>query len=387
MKNFYLGVDIGTDSVGIACTDEQYNLLRAKGKDLWAVRLFDPANDATERRAKRTARRRLQRRKQRIALLQGVFAPYMEDNLFFIRLNNSAFYVEDKNKDLKSRFSLFDDENFNDVNFYDKKNGYPTIFHLRQALIEHRFTEKPDLRLYYLAIHHIIKYRGHFLFEGESVGDIRNAKKLFENYNAVVSELFEDLDLSLPVDKADEFRNLALSQKTLNDKKKEAISLLGGVSPERKEIISFIIGATASPAKLFGEEYAEKYKEEKTFSFRDINDETFEGKREIYEDDHYALLESLRAIYNFTVFEKVLGGYNNVSDSMVAIYKKHAADLKDLKDLLKLSNNQDIYYKIFRSKKETANYANYVGYSKSNGKKFKLKSCKYDDFLKFLKKT
>lgn len=38
---------------------------------------------------------------------------------------------------------------------------YPTIYHLRQALM----TEKRqfDLRLVYLAIHHLVKYRGHFL--------------------------------------------------------------------------------------------------------------------------------------------------------------------------------------------------------------------------------
>ena len=57
MEKFYLGMDIGTDSVGMACADEEYNLLRAKGKDLWAVRLFDQAEDASERRSKRTARR------------------------------------------------------------------------------------------------------------------------------------------------------------------------------------------------------------------------------------------------------------------------------------------------------------------------------------------
>ena len=69
MRKFYLGMDIGTDSVGIACTDEKYNLLRAKGQDLWAVRLFEEAKSAQERRAKRTARRRLQRRRKRIEFL------------------------------------------------------------------------------------------------------------------------------------------------------------------------------------------------------------------------------------------------------------------------------------------------------------------------------
>lgn len=92
MQKFYLGMDIGTDSVGMACTDENYKLLRAKGKDLWAVRLFDEAQSASERRTKRTARRRLARRSQRVDLLQEVFAPFMEDETFFLRLNNSGFY-------------------------------------------------------------------------------------------------------------------------------------------------------------------------------------------------------------------------------------------------------------------------------------------------------
>ena len=141
MEKFYLGMDIGTESVGMACTDEQYNLLRAKGKDLWAVRLFDEAKSAEERRVKRTARRRLQRRRQRVEFLQGVFAPFMQDDKFFLRLNNSGFYAEDKDESLKTRFSLFADENYNDVEFYEK---YPTIFHLREKLVK---GEKMDFPL------------------------------------------------------------------------------------------------------------------------------------------------------------------------------------------------------------------------------------------------
>ena len=33
-KNYYLGLDMGTSSVGWAVTDEKYRILRAKGKDL-----------------------------------------------------------------------------------------------------------------------------------------------------------------------------------------------------------------------------------------------------------------------------------------------------------------------------------------------------------------
>lgn len=82
-KDFYVGLDIGTNSVGIACTDQDYNLRRSNGKDCWAVRLFDTANTAAERRVFRTARRRLQRRKYRLGQLQALFAPYIADDKFF----------------------------------------------------------------------------------------------------------------------------------------------------------------------------------------------------------------------------------------------------------------------------------------------------------------
>jgi len=117
MKKFYLGMDIGTESVGMACSDENYNLLRSKGKDLWAVRLFDEAKSAEERRTQRAARRRLARRSQRIDLLQEIFARFMTDELFFIRLNNSGFNFGDKDNSLKSPYSLFSDDNFTDKDF------------------------------------------------------------------------------------------------------------------------------------------------------------------------------------------------------------------------------------------------------------------------------
>ena len=73
MEKFYLGMDIGTNSVGMACTDENYKLLRAKGKDCWSVRLFDESKTALERRTYRTSRRRLQRRKISARAFAGTF--------------------------------------------------------------------------------------------------------------------------------------------------------------------------------------------------------------------------------------------------------------------------------------------------------------------------
>ena len=34
-KRYFLGLDIGTDSVGWAVTDSEYHILRRKGKAMW----------------------------------------------------------------------------------------------------------------------------------------------------------------------------------------------------------------------------------------------------------------------------------------------------------------------------------------------------------------
>lgn len=34
-EKYYLGLDIGTDSIGYAVTDENYKLVRLKGRDAW----------------------------------------------------------------------------------------------------------------------------------------------------------------------------------------------------------------------------------------------------------------------------------------------------------------------------------------------------------------
>lgn len=59
MKNekYYLGLDVGTDSVGWAVTDTNYELLRYKGELMWGVHTFDSGENAEKRRQHRSARR------------------------------------------------------------------------------------------------------------------------------------------------------------------------------------------------------------------------------------------------------------------------------------------------------------------------------------------
>ena len=72
--DYYIGLDIGTDSVGWAACDTDYELLKLNRKDMWGSRLFPEAQTAVERRTYRIARRRIQRRNQRLALLLVLLA-------------------------------------------------------------------------------------------------------------------------------------------------------------------------------------------------------------------------------------------------------------------------------------------------------------------------
>lgn len=377
MEKFYLGMDIGTNSVGMACTDETYRLLRAKGRDLWAVRLFDEAKTAEERRAARTLRRRYQRRRQRIEWLQAIFAPLMEgDPLFFMRLNQSALWADDKSEGL-GKYALFEDKDYTDVDFY---RAYPTIFHLRKALAEGG--KAYDLRLYYLALHHIVKYRGHFLREGQSLGEVRSFDA---PYAAVVEALAEREEEGRTLDPlaGEAFKEIGLDKRRgKTQKKKEAIALLGAVGEAQKEAVALMLGSKGSPFKLFGDE---RYREEKSFSFDEIKQEEFDALAATYGDD-FELLEKLKAVHDYFVFESILGSHRRISDAMIAIYDKHKRDLAVLKKAIKTHLGEDAYRKILEASDQTANYANYVGHTAMGKEKQTVKKCKPEDFFKFLKK-
>ena len=109
MGKYYIGLDVGTNSVGWAVTNEDYDLLRLKGKHAWGARIFSEANDKKTRRGFRSARRRVARRKYRINLLNDIFAKEISeiDNTFFARLDNASYLFVDKQNLGLSRNLLF----------------------------------------------------------------------------------------------------------------------------------------------------------------------------------------------------------------------------------------------------------------------------------------
>ena len=96
-KEYYLGLDVGTNSVGYAVTDRDYRLMKFKGEPMWGSHVFEDGSNSDSRRRFRTARRRLARRKQRVELVREIFAPEIAkvDERFFIRLNEAALWRDD----------------------------------------------------------------------------------------------------------------------------------------------------------------------------------------------------------------------------------------------------------------------------------------------------
>ena len=166
--SYYIGLDIGSDSVGWAVTDGEYQVKRCKGNAMWGIRLLDESNTAAERRGFRAQRRRIQRTKERIDYLEMLFNEEIskKDIAFFRRLRDSNLYLEDKSESAPG--CVFNDSDYTDVDYHKE---YPTIYHLRKELIENPSCH--DVRLVYIALHHIIKHRGHFLFDSLTVEDIQ----------------------------------------------------------------------------------------------------------------------------------------------------------------------------------------------------------------------
>ena len=151
-KKYSIGLDIGTSSVGWAViNNDNFKVMRKGNKKLWGVRLFDEAQSAAERRLYRSTRRRYDRRRERIKLLQEIFCDEIQKNdvNFFKKLKES-FYREDDLENKTIHMSVAEKNMIK--NFHDK---YPTIYHLRSRLVNN--PQKEDVRLVYLALHHIIK--------------------------------------------------------------------------------------------------------------------------------------------------------------------------------------------------------------------------------------
>lgn len=442
-KDYYIGLDIGTNSVGWALTDDKYNLQKIKSdkkdKSTWGVRLFEKADTAEGRRTKRSMRRRYDRRRVRLNYLKALFAPEINkiDPSFFKRLENSYLYV---NKDKKTgpridyanknniklykksnRFHLFEGEGITDEEYY---KDFPTIYHLRSALITGKITkasindsdkvetEEPyvpsynlyDPRLVFLALHSLLKSRGHFLFDIdmdsykngdhlkeniESIADILSLSIANDpNYKEDLVKLYKNELSELKKDKDNDGNSRVVEYKTKtekNNKFKELVKVKSNASEiedlnfnECQKLFYNIIALSfGSPLTLKAPKDEEKslledFIEEIKIDF---NDEKFEDKLqevEVINDKIANAIKRSYEVYVWSLLSPILKDKEYLCEGKIETYNKHKEDLHNLKcairEILKDDIDRDKKFKqIFDKKPGCFTYDAYVHHREGKG--------------------
>ncbi|HIT34398.1 MAG TPA: type II CRISPR RNA-guided endonuclease Cas9 [Candidatus Faecousia intestinigallinarum] len=377
--SYYLGLDIGTDSVGYAVTSQDYQLLKFRGEPMWGTHLFEAAKLAQERRAHRTARRSLDRKNQRLQLLNELFAGEIckIDPTFFLRRKESALFPEDAQQGV----SIF--ENREAEQAYHRQ--YPTIHHLIVELMEN--SAPHDIRLVYLACAWLVTHRGHFLYEGEAVGTFS------ETYGALRScaeENYGGLPWADNV-KETEIQEILEAQKKAGEKG-DALKKLprAGKDEElgynRTCFLDLMCGKKVEAGKLFGKTLDT---DDAKISL-DMEEEGFAAVLAKLGADG-ELLRAMRAVYDCALLSKEKGGKRYISEAKVEVYETHRRDLQWLKQFVRKYLNAKDYREIFREERKNKKdkedkKCNYVAYTYHTEKGKHLKKAGKEEFYKFLKK-
>lgn len=383
---YYGGIDLGTSSVGWALTDENYNLLRKKGKDLWGVRLFDEANTSQERRTHRVSRRRRAREVARIGMLKNYFAEAIEtvDAGFYQRLEESKYHRDEDAWEPK--YALFTDADFTDKEYYQK---YPTIYHLRKALLES--DEAHDARLVYLAILNLFKRRGHFL--NTYISEEGKQESFSELYSMFWNSIPEELEMVFPeiidVKMVEEILSSKEYSRTVTAEKLAEVLLISKSKDKASyEMVKMLCGLSGKLANIFEKERLGDVYATKSMDFRnDSYEEVIAGLTEVLPGEYIEMLENAKAVHDKGVLGSILKGYTYLSQARVAIYEKHAEDLSKLRAVIKkyCPECYDDYFRVMA----TDNYSGYIGSVNSGKEKVRRggHDAKKEAYKSFWKKT
>ena len=375
-KSYSIGLDIGINSVGWAIVEDDYQVPSKKikvlgntdriktKKNLFGVLLFDSGETAQATRLKRTARRRYTRRKNRLRYLQEFFAPEMSkvDDNFFQRLDDSFFVPEEKQGERHPIFGNLEEE----LVYHEQ---FPTIYHLRKHLADSQ--EKADLRLIYLALAHIIKFRGHFLID-EKI-DTRNNnvqelfKKFIEQYNVMQEE-------SCVVDIKVDVKNILTARLSKSRRQENVLELFP--TEKKNTLFGNLVGLALGLTPNFKS------------NFKLIEDAKIQFSKDTYEDDLASLLGLIgddyadifvaaKNLYDSILLSGILRNDDEntkapLSASMEKRYKEHQSDLAELKAFIR-NKVPEKYYDIFRDKSKSG----YAGYIEGG--------IKQEEFYKYLK--
>lgn len=353
VPNYAISLDIGNASVGWAAFTPDYRLMRAKGRELIGVRLFEPAQTAEARRMARTTRRRYSRRRWRLHMLDAIFdAPLAEvDPSFLARRKYSWVHPADENNaDYWYGGVLFDSKN-QDKRFYKQ---YPTIYHLRKTLMED--DKQHDIREVYFAVHHLLKYRGNFLVEGDldssSVFDSKNLLNLIGEIILCVFDEQLDGSWTAGIDKKRLADTLCTTKGSRSMRVENALAVICESCELPKEQINVIKaifagleGNKLDLAKIFPSE--ERTSDEKKALGIYFNKSDYEEVRAqvvdsgLLDDEQCELLDKMQKQYSAIALKQLLGNAKSVSESMCASYTRHQRNWDLIKKELRTEDNAD----------------------------------------------
>lgn len=388
-SDYSVGLDLGTGSVGWCAVDNNGCLYSFKRKPTWGSRIYDSAVHAAVARQFRALRRRYDRRRQRLNLLQELFSEemYHVDPDFFIRLNQSQLLKEDRDGTCKEYACPL----FKTV-AYEKEyyKTYPTIYHLRAALM--KANQKMDLRLVYLALHNIVKYRGNFLYQEyahlsakdaglskqcsiffTSIEHFEDERHISFSYNT--EDIIQFLDNLKPTraQNCDEWQNLFVCEAgdDIPEKQAKVITKCIGLA---------IFGYQADFSTLFGTE-KEKSK------FKLSQDEKVTDFEKICPTEFLPLFNALKAMHSAYLLTTVIKNSNGgtISNAKIAQYNAYHTDLSKLKEIVKHILGKDEYNAFFQG----SYYKNTKLYNKQKAEgytAYDLGKLSYDNFAKELTK-
>lgn len=322
-----------------------------KGKNAIGVRLFNEGKAAADRRGYRVARRRLARRRWRLRYLEDFFAAHLAavDPTFLARLKQSDIAPQDEHKDPTMIGRLLFPE--------QKEFGYPTmlklqaeqpagqrtlptfnIYALRQAMTEE--TRQFDLREIYLAVHHLIKYRGHFLTPAP-VSRFKVGKIDFTTAFNHLNDDLQQLGLAAPLQIAPQAMAavgtllLDTSQRKFDRQRQLAKQLAAGNAAQKKPataLAKLLLGYKAHFSDLVSDANS-GLQWDLDFSAADTDTQiaNFQGD---LSDTQAAILDELLNLYSQIALNEIIPNGQGFSAAMMERYYTHQRQLRAWKDYL-----------------------------------------------------
>ena len=364
VKEYYVGLDLGKRGVGWSVTDCDGQLIRyGRHHHLWGVAMFEEAENAGKRRKYRLVRRRMQRRKFRIRLLQQLLMDEMDsvDPDFFVRLRESALAAPDRTT--RNLYQALPERVFSDG--YDRGwnrasgNVSIPVYCLRRMLIEH--DAPADIRYVYLALAHIIRYRGNMLY------DTAEPEEAEEEAMHALMELGEKLNEVCSVRLLVTQETVEAAMHALADPGMDRKTLAGewltafrtGKSSERviRDVVDLVSGASVSLSRLMPEEDRDQYGDI-ALSFQD---EDWEDRAQDLPEDTLEILNLIFRLYQWRILVFESGDGESLSVQMDRLSEKHREDLVRLKAWMKKYAGPEKYRAFFHDDTRAVSYGAYTG--------------------------